>query len=568
MSNMRIGGLASGMDIDSIVKDMMRAEQVKVDKTFQNKVLLEWSRSAYNDINKMLAEFVLNTKKSFGLTQTSGGSIINKSVNSLDWIKGAKIAKENIADIKVRANAVNGSYNINVQQLASNWSAASLEALPKGDNLQEQFGVDKIDFTIATKNEAGKEQQIQIVINDTEAYIKKGDQQEPIVLEGKNISNMSLDELTKQINAADIGVTATYDKSIDRFFLQTNNTGESNTINITDNTVDGETNNEGFIHKLRLQDGEDNEIVSGKTYGGTDAVIDFGPAKGIKKSSNQFTINNIDFDLKATGATTIKIETDETAVVDKVQEFIDQYNKLVDDINDKLTEKRYRDFPPLTNEQRESMSDKEIELWEEKAKSGLLRNDQILSRTMQNIRSGLYEDVQGVMGSFKHLTDIGIETEEYSAGSAGGKLVLNEEKLRAALREDVDGVMELLFKEPDKSIEDEKEKRKNTGLISRMYGDMVVGMKEIITKAGPGEDAQLFRNVNSRMLIDFVTEHSSISMLDENITSYEKRILQMERRLMEKENSYWAKFTAMEKALSNMYSQSSWLAQQLGTGQM
>jgi flagellar hook-associated protein 2 len=547
MSNMRIGGLASGMDIDSIVRDLMSVERMKVDKVTQDKTHLEWTREAYNDVNKMFADFVLNTRQSFGLTMTSGGVINNKSVSSLDWIKSATIDDSSIADVTARSNAINGSYKVNVVNLASNWSAASSENISIGDkaNLASQFDLadeDTINFTITTN--AGSENEKSVIINET------------------NLESLSLKDIVKQINNADIGVTAIYDESIDRFFLQTNETGDKNTIKIEDGS--------GFISKLKLNDGQQGVLDTGNLFEGhgIDALIHFGAAKNISQSSNQFTINNIDFDIKTTGETIVKVGTDENGIIDKVNEFVDQYNELIDNIDKMLNEKQYRDFRPLTDEQRKAMSDKEVEQWEEKAKSGLLRNDQIINRTMQSIRSGLYEEVVGVMGSISHLTHIGIETESYVSGSMGGKLKVNEEKLRNALREDVNGVLDILFKEADSSITDSKEKRLSTGLIGRMYGDMVVGMKEVIAKAGPGEDSVLYRKINSTMLIDFVTKHSSISMLDKNIMSYEKRVLELERRLIEKENSYWKKFTAMEKALNNMYSQSDWLAQQLAGGQM
>ena len=54
----RIGGLASGMDIEGIVNDLMRVERIRVDKVSQDKTLLEWTREAYNDINKKFASFI------------------------------------------------------------------------------------------------------------------------------------------------------------------------------------------------------------------------------------------------------------------------------------------------------------------------------------------------------------------------------------------------------------------------------------------------------------------------------------------------------------------------------
>ena len=601
----RIGGLASGMDIDKIVSDLMKAERTRVDSVAQEKTLLEWTRDAYTDVNKLFAEFILKTRESFGLTDSSSGSVVNKSVSSLKWLKSAVTTNTGIADVSARANAVTGSYELNVTQLAANWSAASSGGISEtgkaGSNLAEQFGLDatndKIDFTITAKSSTN-EQAVNVKIANGEVTITKTiDGKDETLLDGKNISNLSLKDIADQINKADIGVTASYDASIDRFFLQTDQTGAGNTVSFTDESamhdadgnliLDSEGKPLTFLSKLKLQcyrdekfdiDGDgtvDNvlrrttdlesvEINTGKPYSGVDAILDFGAAQNITQSSNQFTINNIDFDLKSVGSTTIKVDADEDAIVKKITEFKDQYNELIDKMDELLGEERYKDYLPLTDEQKADMSDKEVELWEEKAKSGLLRNDSLVSKVMRSARSGLYEKVEGIEGSFDQLTEIGISTERYTSGSMGGRLEIDETKLREAIREDLDSVTELLFKQPDAGITGDEEKRKNTGLVGRMYGDMLSGMKDIITKAGPGEDAKLYRNVNSTMLLDFVTEHSSISMLDESIMDYEEKLYNMELRLTDKEESYWKKFTAMETALNKMYSQSNALAQQLG----
>lgn len=597
--SMRIGGLASGMDIDSLVNDLISAERTKVDKVEQDKLLLEYTRDAYNAVNEKFAKFVLNTRESFGR--------LSSTRNDLSWMKEASSSNSTIVEASARASATNGTYSINVGQLATNWSAASGSSISENaidndkSNLQSQFALtesDTINFTITTNQGTNREQKVEVFIDKDKAYIKASDKdgkEEKIDNwdEGKNISNLSLNDMVKKINHADIGVTAVYDESIDRFFLQTDETGADNTVQIVDESRMYENGQlkeaDNFIDKLQLQyveyddNGniqydEEGNIQMGsvssdsqeepKVYAGQNAIIDFGAAKGIEQSSNQFTINNIDFDLKAKGDATIKVGTNGDTVIEKLTDFVDQYNELVDEVNNLLAEKRYRDYPPLTDVQRDEMSDKEIELWEEKSKSGLLRNDSIISGTMQTIRSGLYEGVQGLGGSFSHLTEIGIATEEYSSGSMGGKLEIDEDVLRKVLGQDTDGVMELLFKNPDSSITDETQKRQNTGLVGRMYNDMITGMKEMITKAGPGDESQLYRDVNTTMLLDFVkgtaTGQGGISLLDKNIMNYEKRIVGLERRLADQENRYWSQFSAMETALSNMNAQSDWLYQQMG----
>jgi flagellar hook-associated protein 2 len=100
-----------------------------------------------------------------------------------------------------------------------------------------------------------------------------------------------------------------------------------------------------------------------------------------------------------------------------------------------------------------------------------------------------------------------------------------------------------------------------------MYDDMIDGMKEIIDKSGTGDNTELYRHVKSTILLDFVKgtdgRRGSVSLIDEEISSFEKRIGREEARLIKVEGRYWAQFTAMEKAISEMQSQSSWLAGQM-----
>ncbi|QIB27492.1 flagellar filament capping protein FliD [Caloranaerobacter azorensis] len=575
MNNLRIGGLASGMDIDQIVSDLMKAERTKVDKLEQDKQLIKWKQELYQEINLDFANFILDTKKEFGLTSaTSTGTLVNKSVDSLDWVKSATSSNENIATVSANSSAVRGTYNITVDRLAESFSSASSSSISIGDksNIASQFNLVadatksfEIKFTIET-NKGSK----------TFTYT--------------NLDTVSLNDIVKDINSADLGVTAVYDSTIDRFFLQTDNTGSSNWIKITDDSsttitdAGGQTKQElnfitGTDSLLKLtynNGGLPTELADDVKYSGVDAQIDFGEAKDIVMSSNQFTINGINFNLKSTGSFTVQVDTDVDAVYNKIKTFVEKYNEIVEKVSIKLSEKRYRDYKPLTKEQKEQLSEKEVELWEKKAKSGLLRSDSILSRTMYNIRSGLYEQVSGVTGSYDQLTEIGITTESYISGSTGGKLVIDEAKLKTAIQNDVDGVLELLFKEPSEELRTKSEsnmtaaeiqqKRSESGLINRLYDNMIAGMKEIINKSGPGDNSATFRDVKSNMLIDFITKYSGISMLDKDISNIDDKIDDMYDYLDRVEDRYWRQFTAMEKAISQMNQQSMWLMSQFGGG--
>ncbi len=202
------------------------------------------------------------------------------------------------------------------------------------------------------------------------------------------------------------------------------------------------------------------------------------------------------------------------------------------------------------------MSETDITLWEVKAKSGLLKNDSIITSVMSTMRSAVYESVELSDGLSHHISEYGITTESYSQGQSGGKLEIDTDKLRESLENDPNAVIEMLFGSGDA---DEEE-----GIISKTYDIIVDGMKESINKAGTGDDIQTLRNVKSTILIDFVTKHSSISLLDQNVFDLDDDIYDMNADLARIEERYYSKFTAMEKALSEMNSQSAWLSSQLG----
>lgn len=303
--------------------------------------------------------------------------------------------------------------------------------------------------------------------------------------------------------------------------------------------------------------------VLGTEAKGENAKITFNGDE-IEKNTNDFTLYGIEFNLKSAQVGTtvsINVTTDVDSIYEKISNFVSSYNKLVDEINGKLNEKTYRKYYPLVEEERSAMNENDIKLWEEKAKSGLLRNDTALSKALQNIRTSLYDKVEG--GSYDHISQIGITTGNYKDG---GKLVIDEEKLKDAIMNDPEGVMNLFFKVPD-TTELGEQRTKESGLLQRVYDGFITAMKDVVRQSGTGDDANLLREVQSNILIDFVTDQGSISLIDRDILSLTQRISREQQLLISKEERYWKQFTAMEKALAQLNQQSSWLMSQLGLGQ-
>lgn len=538
---MRIGGLASGIDTDQMVKQMMEAQSMKLNRVKQDKQEMEWKQVLYNELNKDFANFILDSQESFGYKNGRPGKN--------DWSAKTSSSNENIATITSQKNNIEGNHTINVENLAEGVTGGS----------HEEVGTEKFGKVM------------KFTINDIEIEVGPEDNIKDLV---NKINEVSQD-------GKGTGVKATYDSANKRLFLQSTDIGEKNGgISITTTG----SNSAKYLKDIDLRlssDGKAAEEVEWesnikKDFVGVDAKIIYNGIE-MNQGSNDFQLGDMSINLKGTGKVTLGITKNQDAAVDKVMEFVENYNKMIDDVSELLGQKVNRDFRPLTEDQKKEMTEKEVELWEEKAKSGLMRNDQHVTSMLSKMRSGLYETVEGLSGSFDHITQIGISTQEYKSGAAGGKLQIDEDKLRKALTDDYDGVMELLFATPppeDKNSqlsksEIAKNKTDNTGLINRIFDTMTAGIKDIIHESGTGGENDLFRKVKSNILIDFTTTggkfsgKGSISDIDSKIFGFDKKLSDLNRMLVQRENAYYAQFAAMEKALQQMNSQSGWLDQQM-----
>lgn len=560
---MRISGLASGMDTDTMVQSMMKAERLKLTRFEQNKQIALWRQESYNTINKMFANFILNTKKDIGLkTTTSKGISFDKSYTSLDYVKKATSSNELAATVSSTSKAVNGSFSFEVMELATSGTITSAD--------MSGFAVtDGMTFGIR-----GKGEPVTITVKKT------GD-------------NATMNDVVKAINAEKerTGVTAFYDSANGRLFMQATETGapkDGATYSIVLSKTNANDGGNEFLDVIR-------DASKGfKNTAGTDAKIKFNGITELKYSSNKFELNGVNIDLKAKGVTNINVTTNVEGIMDKVKKLVDDYNALIDIASGLLGEKKYPTYKPLSTEERNGMKENDVKLWDEKAKSGLLNNDETINRMLQTMRNNIYKDLgskvtmdgdKKVYDGFGHITQIGISTEAYARGSAGGKLQIDEDKLRKAIEQDPEGVMELLFNEPealkDKPVKDELETKEafaermkayeaadkahrnaNSGIFTRIYDDLITGMKSIIEKSGTGGDSDLYRNVKSNILIDFVTTKSSVSDIDKSIAEMNRKMDNLNILFAKKEDSYYAKFTQMEKYMQQMNSQSGWLSQQ------
>jgi flagellar hook-associated protein 2 len=115
---------------------------------------------------------------------------------------------------------------------------------------------------------------------------------------------------------------------------------------------------------------------------------------------------------------------------------------------------------------------------------------------------------------------------------------------KEAIEKAPDQVMDLFTKVSTST--DKTQAYKENGIAVRLYNEVVNGIKNLTDKAGATSSYSLYDN----------------SLVGKEISDIDDRIDTLEDRLVDKENQYYTRFSALETAISKMNTQSSWLSQQ------
>lgn len=366
-------------------------------------------------------------------------------------------------------------------------------------------------------------------------------------------SSNSLNQVINTVNASKAGVSMFFDSATGKISIMRTETGDFyddsdngtyDPQNPTDPSVtrDFDVSVMGDFAKEALQL-EDANVT--KTHGENASFV----INGLEttRSSNTFEINGVSITLKkeflsSVGPVSLSVKNDSDQIFENIKGFIEKYNELIGKINTKVSEERYRSYTPLTDDQREQLSEKQQELWEEKAKSGLLRRDSILTGALSSMRMNFYQPVTNSDTDplLNQLAAIGITTS--SNYLEGGKLEISESKLKEAINNNPDAVEALFRGGSDATSDSEK------GIMHRLYDTVNNVMDRLKEKAGNSFSA------------------SSTFTLGKSLIDVDNRIDRFEDRLIEIEDRYWRQFTAMEKAIQRANQQSVYLMQQFSMG--
>lgn len=353
-------------------------------------------------------------------------------------------------------------------------------------------------------------------------HTSKGKIDEKFLIQGSE----SLNSVMSKVNNSKLGVTMFYDSYSDKVTMTRKETGVYNENGQEIEFTDGDF----LTQVLGFQNGDSGNYV--KAENATFII------NGLETSrqSNTFSMNGVTFTLKKTTDTpvTINVNNDNDALFENIKNFVDKYNELVEKIEKKLSEPKYKNYLPLTDDEKEKLSETQQEKWENMAKSGILRNDSILSGLVTQMRTAIYSGVNqdDLDSAMKSLSAIGITT---TADFTTAKLEINESKLKAAIEKDPNSI-ELLFNGTG-ATDGQK------GVIQRLYDKVNATMDQLKERAG-----------NSYSVNNQFTIGRQLDDLDDRIERFEDRLADLETR-------YYSQFTAMEQAIQKANSQAAYLAQ-------
>lgn len=505
-SPIRMSGLTSGLDTESIVTALTSNYQTKVDNYTKQQTKLSWTQDKWKDLNKKV------------------NSLYN-SLSSMKYSSGYASMKATVSDstkatVSAGVDATTGSHTLEVGELAQTASRISGKLATKaGGHVSSGTKLSELGYT--------------------------GDDEE-LTLKDGNGKSMGTVKITKDTTVSDIvsglksaGIQANFDETNQRIYLNAKQSGAAGNFSLSESGASGDTS---VLSLLKLGDAPENTADAEKgNYAtvrkGQDAAITL---DGVEYTggSNTFSINglNITATGKTNGEVTVGVDQDVDGLYDKIKDFFSQYNEVINALSEAYNADSARGYEPLTDTEKEAMSDSQVEKYEDKIKASLLRNDTTLDGIINSMTSAMYGSYTvKINGKDQNisLSQFGIHTlgvlgasdnEQYAYHIDGDEddanTSSNKDKLKAALSSDPDSVIDL--------------------------------MKQVATKLSDN----IYQKMKGTELRTTYTIYNDKQMASE-YSDYTDLIKEWTTRLNDAQDSYYKKFSKMESALSSLQSNSS-----------
>ena len=542
----RITGLATGLDVDSVVKETMQAYQTKIDTVDQQKKVAELQQEMYRDVIKECRNFYDDyfdiSKSDSILLQRNWGTTTFESSNSAVSVTGnggAEVAKYSV---EVTSVAKAASYTVDPDKLNGTIYV---------NNVKVELGTDKTtEEKVKLINSALKGKGVTAKYSDFEKGIviktEKFGSDQSITLGGSKTIHEDSDFFTKKVDEYKNSVNKdTRDEKKEIFEFEYN--GKKITVDAKDGVTEDKIKDAMKEAGISIETKEDGkfsltyEDSSKNLASGTDCkatITKDGKTYEVEgNKNNSITLDGVTFKFNSVTTEEVKItgKTDTKAIKDKLVKFVDDYNKIMEKLNTLINEKRDKDYMPLTEAQKEEMTDKQIELWEKKVKEGQLSRDSDLIRIRNSMKNAM-SSLSG--GTGESLAAFGIKPVSDYNGNKNGTFTIDEEALNKALENDIENVMNTFIA----SSKNDSDKGALQKLKSIFDTETQSSTSALIKKAGMEGSSTASNNT-----------------LSNKIKKYEEKISRMETIFSTKQQALYSKYARLETLMNNLNSQSSYL---------
>lgn len=258
-------------------------------------------------------------------------------------------------------------------------------------------------------------------------------------------------------------------------------------------------------------------------------------------SSNVFNINGITIKALAetTEELTISTDTDTQGLYDKIKDFLSEYNSIINELTSLYNADSAKGYEPLTDDEKDEMSDSEIEKWETKIKDALLRNDSTIGGVMNAMTSAMMQSYT-VNGKTYSLSSFGIHTMGYLNSAKNENYAYH-----------IDG------------DEDDSITSGNTDKLLDMITNNPEDVEEFMKQLTSGLYTALDNKMKSTNLSSAYTIYNDKQMTKE-YSSYTTQIKAWETKIEDLETRYYKQFSNMETQLAKMQRSTSSLTSLFG----
>lgn len=505
--SIRMTGMISGLDTESIIEQLVEAKSTKVNTAKKEQISLQYKQEAWKSLNTKLKSL----KSKIGNMQLTS-DYAKKTTTTSDDSKVSVITGD---------EAVNSVQTLKINQLAKTayLTGAQLNTLDETGNATDEKGSYTALSTLSDLGYTGEGEKL------TFSY---GDANVELDVTGETTIS---DVLTSLKEA---GLNASFDANNQRFFVSAKNSGKDFNFTLTSSNTDSSNN---ALATLGLTGTGSTKIE------GSDAEIELNGAK-FTSNTNVFEINGLTLTAQNTTAAdevvTLTTQMDTDGIYDMIKDFLKEYNEVMNEMTELYNADSASGYEPLLSDEKSSMTDDEIEEWEEKIKSAILRNDDNLNTVASSLRNVMSGGVE-VNGKTMYLSSFGIETlgylnadenEQYAyhidGDSDDEKTAGNTDKLKSMIASDPDTVISF-FSQLSKNLYSKMEDLTKSVKDYRSYGSFYDDKK-----------------------------------LSSDYDDYDDKIDELQEEVDEYEDKWYSKFSAMETALSKLQSNSSAVTGLLG----